>query len=285
MSKPLKVRIQRKTRRIIKASARLLQGANNGAGGSARALFVFGSQRSGTRLPMDGLDLAPQIMTFKEGNSRAFNRTLLKDNTTIAQLLQTSRFPIIAFKPICDSHRAAELLDYFPHSKAIWIFRYYKDAVNSSVRKWKHGRNNLKHIAAGNIAAAGWRAGGLTPEKIALVRRLYSEEMSSHAAYALMWYLRNNLIIDLKLHERDDLLLVKYENLVQEPQKHFPRIFDFIECPFKGKYVKGVYNSSVGKEKFPEIPAEIAELCEDLYQQLERIYASNRSKKKIAVTV
>ena len=217
MSKPLKVRIQRKTRRIIKTSARLLQGASND-GGSARTVFVFGSQRSGTRLPMDVLDLAPQVMTYKEGNSRAFNRTLLKDNATIAALLQSSRFPIVAFKPICDSHRAAELLDYFPHSKAVWIFRYYKDAVNSSVRKWKHGRNNLKHIAAGNIAAAGWRAGGLTPKKIALVRRLYSEEMSSHAAYALMWYLRNNLIIDWKLHERDDLLLVKYENLVQEPQ-------------------------------------------------------------------
>lgn len=283
MPKPLKVRIQRKTRRIIKTSARLLQAAGNGAGGSARPVFVFGSQRSGTRLPMDVLDLALQVMTYKEGNSCAFNRTLLKDNAAIAKLLRASRFPVVAFKPICDSHRAAELLDYFPHSKAIWIFRYYKDAVNSSVRKWKHGRNNLKHIAAGNIAAAGWRAGGLTPEKIALVRRFYSEEMSSHAAYALMWYLRNNLIIDLKLHERDDLLLVKYENLVQEPQKHFPRIFNFIECPFDEKCIKGVYNSSVGKEKFPEIPAEIAGLCENLYQQLERIYARNRSVRKIAV--
>jgi Sulfotransferase domain len=283
MPKPLKVRIQRKTRRIIKTSARLLQGASND-GGSARTVFVFGSQRSGTRLPMDVLDLAPQVMTYKEGNSRAFNRTLLKDNAAVAALLHASRLPIVAFKPICDSHRAAELLDYFPHSKAIWIFRYYKDAVNSSVRKWKHGRNNLKHMAAGNIAAAGWRAGGLRPDKIALVRRLYSEEMSSHAAYALMWYLRNNLIIDLKLHERDDFLLIKYENLVQEPQKHFAQIFNFIECPFEEKYVKGVYGSSVGKEKFPEIPAEIAELCENLYQQLEMIYARHRSVRKISAS-
>ncbi|MGH7452945.1 MAG: hypothetical protein ACRENG_16470, partial [bacterium] len=110
MPKPLKVRLQRKTRRLIKTSARLLQGASNGASGSARAVFVFGSQRSGTRLPMDVLDLALQIMTYKEGNSRAFNRTLLKDNATIAELLRASRFPVVAFKPICDSHRAAELL-------------------------------------------------------------------------------------------------------------------------------------------------------------------------------
>jgi hypothetical protein len=107
--------------------------------------------------------------------------------------------------------------------------------------------------------------------------------MSSHAAYALMWYLRNNLIIDLKLHERDDLLLVKYENLVQEPQKYFPPIFRFIECPFEEKYIKGVYNSSVGKEKFPEIPAEIAGLCENLYQQLEEIYVGSRRTKKSLV--
>lgn len=285
MPKPLDVRIKRKIQRVAKISLTWLQGIGGHGDQPARAVFVFGSQRSGTRLPMDVLDLAPQVMAYKEGNSRAFNRTLLKDNAAIAKLLRASRFPVVAFKPICDSHRAAELLDYFPRSKAIWIFRYYQDAVNSSVRKWKHGRNNLKHIAAGNIAAAGWRAGGLTPEKIALVRRLYSEEMSSHTAYALMWYLRNNLIIDLKLHERDDLLLVKYENLVREPQNHFPRIFNFIECPFKEKYVKGVYNSSVGKETFPEIPAEIVELCENLYQQLEEIYIRNRSVRKIAMTV
>ena len=285
MPKPFKVRLQRKTRRIVKTSLQWLKSFTQTADQPARAVFVFGSQRSGTRLPMDVLDLAPQIMTYKEGNSRAFNRILLKSNTEIHELLRTSMFPLVAFKPICDSHRAVELLEYFPHSKAIWIFRYYKDAVNSAVRKWKHGRNNLKHIASGNLSAAGWRAGGLTTEKVELVRRFYSEEMSSHTAYALMWYLRNHLILDLNLHRRDDVCLVRYEELVKSPGQHFPRLFEFIGCPFQEKFVRDVYNSSVGKDKFPEIPEEITRLCENLYRRLEQIYQDALRGRKSSLMV
>jgi hypothetical protein len=280
MPKPLNVRLRRKTRRIVKTSVRWLKSLAHPKNQPARAVFVFGSQRSGTRLPMDVLDLSPHVMTYKEGNSRAFNRVLLKSNAEIHELLRTSLFPIVAFKPISDSHRAADLLECFPQSKAIWIFRYYRDAVNSAVRKWQHGLNNLKHIASGNLAAAGWRAGGLTQEKVDLVRRFYSDAMSSHTAYALMWYLRNHLFLELHLRHHSDVCLVKYEDLVQEPGKYFPRLFRFIACPFEEKFVHGVYSSSVGKNRFPEIPVELDRLCENLYGQLETIYQNSLADKK-----
>ena len=283
MPKPLKIRIQRKTRRILKTSKHWLQYFARPADQPARPVFIFGSQRSGTRLPIEVLGLAPQIMTYNEGNPCAFNRVLLKSNEDIRELLRTSLFPIVAFKPICDSHRAVELIEYFPRSKAIWIFRHYTDTVNSAVRKWKHGRNNLKHIASGNLTAAGWRAGGLTPEKIALVRRFYREEISSHTAYALMWYLRNHLILDLALHHRNDIYFVRYEDLTRDPKKYFSRIFEFIECPFKEEFVHGVYHSSVQKDQAPEILEEISMLCENLYQQLEQIYLHSLEEKNPVV--
>ncbi|MGH7496615.1 MAG: sulfotransferase domain-containing protein [bacterium] len=283
MPKPFKVRLRRKTRRIFKTSVQWLKGLSRAKKQPARAVFVFGSQRSGTRLPIDVLDLSPHVTTYKEGNSQAFNRVLLKSNAEIRELLRTSLFPIVAFKPISDSHRAAELLEYFPQSKAIWIFRNYRDAVNSAVRKWQHGMNNLKHIASGNLAAAGWRAGGLTLEKIELVRRFYSEEMSSHTAYALMWYLRNHLFLDLHIHHRQQVCLVKYEDLVKEPCVHFSRFFRFIDCPFEEKFVRGVYNSSVGKDRFPEIPEELDRLCENLYFRLQSIYQDSLAEQRSPV--
>ncbi len=285
MPKPLKVRLQRKTRRIVKSSRQWLKRLAHAEAQPARAVFVFGSQRSGTRLPMDVLDLAPHIMTYKEGNSRAFNRNLLKSNAEVRELLRKSLFPLVAFKPICDSHRAAELLDYFPQSKAIWIFRNYKDSANSAVRKWRHGLNNLKHIASGNLPAAGWRAGGLTPERVELVRRFYSADMSSHTAYALMWFLRNHLFLDLDLHRREEVCLVKYEELVKAPGQHFPRLFRFIQCPYQEKFVRGVYSSSVGKDKFPDVPEEMIRLCEGLYRQLEQIYQDSLAGKKSPMRV
>lgn len=276
MPKPLNVRLRRKTRRLVKTSRQWLRSWNRPREQAARAVFIFGSQRSGTRLPMDVLDLSPHVMTYKEGNSRAFNRTLLKSNAEIRDLLRRSLFPIVAFKPICDSHRAVELLEYFPQAKAIWIFRHFRDTANSAVRKWRHGQNNLRHIASGNLAAAGWRAGGLTPERVELVRRFYSEAMSSHAAYALMWYLRNHIFLDLNLHHRPEVVrLARYEDLVREPRRYFAHLFRFIECPFEEKFVRGVYGSSVNKNAFPEIPEELLCLCDNLHRQLEQIYVQS----------
>ncbi|MCG3155484.1 MAG: hypothetical protein DKINENOH_02090 [bacterium] len=272
MPKPLSVRIKQKSQRIYKITCRAFYNLGHRPAAPTRAVFVFGSHRSGTRLPMDVFSRSLDVMTYKEGNSRAFNRNLLKDKADIAELLRRSSFPVVAFKPSCESFRAAELLDYFPDGKAVWIFRYFKDAVNSAARKWGHGRKNLRQIAAGNLAAAGWRAGGLTPDKIALVQRLYDEEMSSHAAHALMWYLQNHLFLDQKLFQRSAVLQVKYEDLVSRPQEQFRRVFDFIGIPFQDKYVAEVYDSSIRKESFPPIPPEIEALCEDLYQRLVAHY-------------
>ncbi|MDZ7265867.1 MAG: sulfotransferase [candidate division KSB1 bacterium] len=272
MPKPLSVRIRQKGRRLYKVTCRACYNLGHRRAAPARAVFVFGSHRSGTRLPMDVFSRSLAVMTYKEGHSHAFNRNLLKDKAEIAALLRRSLFPVVAFKPSCESYRAAELLDSFPDSRAVWIFRHFKDAVNSAARKWGHGRKNLRAIAAGDLAAAGWRAGGLTPDKIALVQRLYSEEMSSHAAHALMWYLQNHLFLDQQLFQRREVLLVKYEDLVSRPQEHFRRVFDFIGIPFKDKYVDEVYDSSIRKEAFPPIPSEIETLCQDLHQRLVAHY-------------
>src|SRR5262245_5234888 len=99
MPKPLPVRLRRKTRRIFKTSMQCLKSLAHPKEQPARAVFVFGSQRSGTRLPIDILDLSPHVATYKEGNSVAFNRVLLKSNAEIRELLRTSLFPIVAFKP------------------------------------------------------------------------------------------------------------------------------------------------------------------------------------------
>jgi hypothetical protein len=261
-------RLARKMPRVSKFLRQGIRVVARGRRPATRVVFVVGSQRSGTRLPLQILDGAPEVMTYSEGTAPYFDRVLLKPLPEIERLLTRSLFPVVALKPICETHRINELLDHFPDARGIWIFRDYRDATNSASAKWKSGKEAVRRLAAGELDAAGWRAGGLTTEKLQLVRRLYSDSMSLHAANAVMWFLRNDLFFDLGAFKRSDLVLVRYEDLVTDPRRHFLPVLDRIDVAERPELFRFIYASSVRRRPFPEIPAEIQALCEDAHARL-----------------
>jgi len=244
-----------------------------------RPVFVVGSQRSGTRLPLMVMDRSPEIITYNEGSAPFFTRVLLKDDETVRRALRRMPFPVVVLKPICESHRTADLLAAFPGSKAIWIYRDYRDTVNSAVVKWTTGPKHVRELATGDLAAAGWRAGGLSKERLATVRDLYRDDLSPHAADAIMWFLRNGLYFDLQLDRRDDVLLVRYEDLVTAPQDHFPALFAFLGSPFEPRFLRGVYSSSIRSKPFPDIPPVIQSLCDEMLERLNGHYDATRVER------
>lgn len=217
------------------------------------------------------MDRCPDIITYNEGSAPFFDRVLLRDDQTVTRRLRRLPFPVVVLKPICESHRAVEFLSEFPGARIIWIYRGYRDTVNSAVAKWKTSRKHLKELATGD-AGAGWRFGGLNAAKLELVREVYDDGMSLHAADAMFWYLRTSLYFDLGLNSRDDVLLVKYEDLVTGPATQFPRIFSFLGCDFSLRYLEGVYSSSVASTSFPSIPERITRLCTELEVRLDAHY-------------
>ena len=42
-----------------------------------------------------------------------------------------------------------------------------RDAVNSAAKKWTSALRHVRSLARGDLESAGWRAGGLTEEKLA----------------------------------------------------------------------------------------------------------------------
>jgi sulfotransferase family protein len=268
MPLPLLARAQRKLPRVRKFVGRWIRTIYAGDRVNPRAVFVLGAQRSGTRLPLHVLEQSSEIITYSEGSAPFFSGVLLRDDHAVLRALKRLPFPRVVLKPICESHRAPELLATFAGARVIWIYRHYRETVNSAVVKWKTGKRNLKRVATRD-RTAGWRLGGLTPEKLALASRLYSDDMSLHAAEAVMWYLRTALFFDLGLAGRSDVLLVKYEDLVTAPEAGFSSMFSFLECPFDQAFLRGVYASSVRSQSFPEIPQEIERLCADLMERLD----------------
>jgi len=262
-------RIARKLPRSLKAGRQWVRALAAGGRPLTRVVFVLGTQRSGTRLPLEALDCSPDVATYSEGSSPFFDRVLLEPLDVVERAVQRSPFPVVALKPICESHRVQELLDRFTGSRAIWIFRNYRDTVNSTSVKWRSGREALRDLVRG---AASWRSGGLAEDKIRLARGLYRDDMTLHEANAVMWFLRTGLFFDLGAHLRPDVLLVKYEDLVTQPDRGFARMFDFIDVPTPSSLSTVLRSSSSSTRPFPDISLDILTRCDNLQKRLLAFY-------------
>jgi hypothetical protein len=271
----LRRRFDRKLPRALKAGRQWLRALAGGGRPTTRVVFVVGSQRSGTRLPLQVMDHSPDISTFSEGTSPYFDKVLLQPLDYIAAQLRRSPAPIVVLKPICETHRINELLDRFPGSRAIWIFRHYDAASLSASVKWRSGRENLRRLAVRDFKAASWRAGGLSEEKLGIVKRLYRDDMSLFEAETAMWYLRNGLFFDLRADRRPDVLLVRYEDLISDPQRHFARMFAFIGSPVPASAVDAIKPAAASRRTYPEIHPEIRELCEGMHARMLAHYQSH----------
>ncbi len=247
-----------------------------------RPVFIFGMQRSGTRIPLAVADRSRNIMAYGEGAEGYYRNVMLGDFPTVERSLADSPFSMVMLKPICDSHRADEILDRFPESRGLWIFRDYRDTVASAAAKWPSAPDGIKKLADEDVQSAGWWAGGLEAADFELVRRHFSTAMTPVEAHALLWYLRNAFYFRLRLNERADVLLIRYEDLVKEPKLRFAQVFRFLDVEFQEKYVTDIHSSSVAANRNLELSAGIDRLCSDLHTKLMMTYRTQSSEPTIA---
>jgi len=267
-------RLRRKLPRVVKSARHWTRALTSGGRPQSRLVFIVGAQRSGTRLPLEMLDASPDVATFSEGTDPYFDRVLLRPLDVVEACVRRSPAPVIALKPICETHRTTELLDRFPGSKAIWIFRHFEDTVNSASVKWTSGRAAVRRLARREYQPTERRAGGLTEEKLRLVARLYDERMSEHEANAVLWYLRNDLFFALGADQRNDVLLLRYEDLMAEPGAQAARLLEFAGVPVPTTASAAVRAGDRPRKAFPDISPEIRRLCEDVHERLLAYYRS-----------
>lgn len=201
---------------------------------------------------------------------------LLSDQNVRKAIKRTPE-PVILFKPLNDSQYLDNLLNLYPTAKAIWVYRHYRDVVNSSIEKWQDAhRAMIYEVAKGQTSNPGRKAIGerVTPENLARVRALTKTPLSPEEGAALLWYLRNAIYFDLNLADAPNVLLSKYEDLVTLPERYFRIVFDFVGIgpSFSSQFISRVHAGSVGKRTVTNIGPEIETLCDDMIKQLEENY-------------
>jgi hypothetical protein len=241
-------------------------------------LFVVGCQRSGTTMVLRVLSRARDCRVYHEDNREAFDAEFrLRDDATILRLIEESPEPVVVFKPLVDSHRTSRLLELHPNARAVWLYRHYRDVAGSAVRKWGDDfRDATWGFASGEAETLDQRilSEHVTGGTAALLRTLCegAEPTPANGA-ALYWYLRNVLYFDLQDDPR--VLLIKYRDVVTNPERSFGRIRAFAGGGSSGEGLDTVRADSLGKHAGLRLDRAIEERCEGLLGSLDELRRSD----------
>jgi len=234
--------------------------------------FVLGCQRSGTNMLIRTLDRMLEVDRFDEDDRRAFVDNRIRGKEVRDRLIARSDAACVIFKPICDSHRALELISAHPGAKIIWIYRRFSDVAASAVQYW----GELSRLFITDLLAGGgawnefqWNREGVTEETLAPIRAAVQGPLSDIDAACLFWYLRNALYFSQKLENRPDVHLIRYETLVADAPAGFANLCSFLNLSFDPAAVATVHKESVGKGAQNPITPEVYTLCEGLLRRLD----------------
>jgi hypothetical protein len=238
---------------------------------AAIPVHVVGLQRSGTNMLVDALKRSS--VHNESRDSAAFAHYALRDDAIVRELVVRSRSRAVVFKPLFDSHRVLELLDDLgtpTRGRAIWIYRAMEGRVRSSMAMWPdNARRVLGAIADGRTDL--WQAGGLSAERLRLVRELVGGGLSQESASALLWYLRNSLVFDLGLPGRPDVAIIAYEDLLRDPERRLRSLCAFIGIPYDRRMARGISERPPATAGVLAIDPEIARRCEELHERLNAV--------------
>ncbi|WP_017733573.1 sulfotransferase family protein [Nafulsella turpanensis] len=250
-----------------------------------KILFIMGCQRSGTTMMQKIFekDLHAKVYgEFSKLSRHDRGRIRLNPLNQVKREIDKDTPPLVVMKPLVETQNLKELLQYFPSSKVLWMFRHFKDVAASNLVNFgkSNGIDDLRPIAQRD--PHNWRSEGATDHVTEVVQKYFSENMDEMDAAALFWYARNSLFFDLNLGVNPRVMMCRYEDLVREPAESMKEIYAFADAQYPGEQITdSVSTSSVGKGKHVELNPEIEVLCNQMLKRLEDAYFTQQKKKEV----
>jgi len=242
-------------------------------------VFLLGIQRSGTTMLMFAFHLHPEIAVYDESlENKAFHDYRLRGMETTAQLISSSPFSVVCFKPLADSHMTRLLLERFPSARCIWALRDYRDVANSFLRKFPHATRAVRLVCGGQ-EGGGWFQEGISEETGQILRNLPWKDFSEYDFACLVWWARNRLFFEQNLENEERVLLFRYEQLVTAPEESLRTVTNFIGIPFSPRMIRYIHTNSISRYTPPKIAEPVLEMCDSLLTKLSTLQVGNHSHK------
>ncbi|MBN2016780.1 MAG: sulfotransferase domain-containing protein [Candidatus Cloacimonetes bacterium] len=277
-------RVFKKARfRVFLVLKAILQPIVYSKNGLKQIVYVIACQRSGTSIMVKVFQRDFQTKIYEDEHSAITSedkKSYIRFNTfeSLIKIFSRVHAKVIITKPLVELQNILSYFDYFPGSKAIWIYRHYKDVAYSNITHFgkDNGHKNLRPILYAD--KNNWRSENLPDNIRKVVLEHYYDQMSSYDAAALFWYARNALFFELGLDKRDDVTMCKYEGFVNKPIENIRRLYSFLRIKYPGdKIVDEVHARATGKGTKLALLPEIDKLCKDLYEKMEKEYLANLS--------
>jgi hypothetical protein len=244
--------------------------------GAKRILLIVGCQRSGTTLLGNVLSGDLRTAVLQEQSCITGHQTLrLKPYAEANRILHSLRAPFIVAKPLVETQWTPEMLTQIEGSRAVWMYRNYRDVVRSNVKRFHSQIEGLQSALFGQPPS--WRSERISADTREILLNFFRTDMKREDAAALGWYARNILYFELGLNLRDDVMLCKYEDFVSQPEEVIARLYRFIDlAPPSRSIANEVDSQSLGLGCEVELESSIRELCDDLQSRLNECYCDQK---------
>jgi len=233
-------------------------------------VWVLGLQRSGTNMVMRTFSRMAEVDVCNEDDRRGFNRYRLRSDARLRRVVALSPFEAVVAKPLCDSHRAVELLERVHAGRpgrAVWVYRGVDGRVRSAQARFgDHARVALADVAAGR--GAPWQGQGLPAATLDVLRAQPWDAVSVEEAQAWLWWARNSLVFDLGLDRRNDVLVVDYDRLVEDPNRELARMVGFLGLSWRPELASHVEARRPSGLRLESIDGEVRQRCDELTERL-----------------
>ena len=244
-------------------------------------LFIVGCQRSGTSMAHHLFRMDWDTVTFDEisplSNRDEGERLRWNSLSEVQNLISAARSPFVVCKPLVETQNLGTILAGFPDSKAIWMYRDFRDVVASNLRYFGKdtGHRDLAPILAGDTA--NWRFQGLGNEATNHIRALYHPKRSGEDAAALFWYARNSLYFSGGHMHSERVALCRYGDLVTDPGMTMRAAYGFADRPYPGDRITvDVTVGSLGKGRSVAVSGDVDHLCSHLLARLDGLPSLGR---------
>ncbi len=272
-------KLVQKTRKILQKNKKRLYQVVLSRKVQQSVLFIVGCQRSGTSMLLNVFDRDLNAKCFGEFSKLSSNDTTGEIRFNSLELVKKEcsrvKAPLIVTKPLVESQNVPELLEYFSNSRAVWMFRNYKDVASSNIKHFgiNNGIQDLGPIVSNE--PNNWRSEKVSRHVRETISKYFSKDMNHYDAAVLFWFARNSLFFDLELQKDPRVMMCCYEDLVLDPEKYVRSIYQQVGQAYPAiSITTEVHSNSRRKGKDIALSPEIEQIAQELQNKLGTAYQS-----------
>lgn len=247
---------------------------------SKKILFIVGCQRSGSSIMNRVFMRDINAKVYREASvlsSLDVQKLRLDPVDSLKAAFSKDNVPLIVLKPMVEAQNISTLLDQFPESYALWLFRHYKDVASSNLKAFglRNGINDLRPIVLEE--PNNWRSEKVSAQTRAIVLKYFSENMNPHDAAALFWYARNQLFFEQNLQKNPKVIMLRYEDFVYRSDDMMRSVYRCMGLPNPGgRIAREVHPRSVRKGSTVVLSPDIEGLCDKMLSKLNLVYVKKQ---------